>query len=48
MYSKNSAAENLPAKLEANKAPQDVYTDELFTAVTIPLPEQHRCCRDYR
>ena len=30
------AAENLPAKLEANKAPQDVYTDELFTAVTIP------------
>lgn len=36
MYSKNSAAENLPAKLEANKAPQDVYTDELFTAVTIP------------
>lgn len=36
MYSKNSAAENLPAKLEANKAEQDVYTDELFTAVTIP------------
>lgn len=36
MYSKNSAAENLPAKLEANKAAQDVYTDELFTAVTIP------------
>lgn len=36
MYSKNSAAENLPAKLEANKAVQDVYTDELFTAVTIP------------
>lgn len=36
MYSKNSAEENLPAKLEANKAPQDVYTDELFTAVTIP------------
>lgn len=36
MYSKNSAAENLPAKLEANKALQDVYTDELFTAVTIP------------
>lgn len=36
MYSKNSAAEDLPAKLEANKALQDVYTDELFTAVTIP------------
>lgn len=36
MYSKNSAAENLPAKLEANEAQQDVYTDELFTAVTIP------------
>lgn len=36
MYSKNPAAENLPAKLEANKAAQDVYTDELFTAVTIP------------
>lgn len=36
MYSKNSAAQNLPAKLEANKAHQDVYTDELFTAVTIP------------
>ena len=34
--SENSAAENLPAKLEANKAEQDVYTDELFTAVTIP------------
>ena len=36
MYSKNSAAQNLPAKLTANKAQQDVYTDELFTAVTIP------------
>ncbi len=36
MYSKNSAAENLPAKLEANGAQQDLYTDELFTAVTIP------------
>lgn len=36
MYSKHSAAENLPAKLAANKAQQDVYTDELFTAVTIP------------
>lgn len=36
MYSKNSAGANLPAKLEANKAQQDVYTDELFTAVTIP------------
>ena len=36
MYSKNSAAVNLPAKLEANKAQQDVYTGELFTAVTIP------------
>lgn len=36
MYSKNSAAENLPAKLTANKAQQDVYTDELFTDVKIP------------
>lgn len=36
MYSKNSAADNLPAKLTANKAQQDVYTDELFTTVTIP------------
>lgn len=36
MYSKNFADANLPAKLEANKAQQDVYTDELFTAVTIP------------
>lgn len=36
MYSKDSAEENLPAKLAANKAQQDVYTDELFTAVTIP------------
>lgn len=36
MYSKNSAAENLPAKLKANGAQQDLYTDELFTAVTIP------------
>lgn len=36
MYSKNPAAENLPAKLAANTAQQDVYTDELFTAVTIP------------
>lgn len=35
MYSKNSAAQSLPAKLTAN-AQQDVYTDELFTAVTIP------------
>lgn len=34
MYSKNSAAENLPAKLAAKG--QDVYTDELFTAVAIP------------
>lgn len=36
MYSKNSAADNLPAKLMANGAQQDLYTDELFTAVTIP------------
>lgn len=36
MYFKDSAAVDLPAKLEANKAQQDVYTDELFTAVTIP------------
>lgn len=36
MYSKDSAAVNLPAKLKANQAQQDVYTDELFTAVTIP------------
>lgn len=36
MYSKNSAGANLPAKLEANNVQQDVYTDELFTRVTIP------------
>ncbi len=36
MYSKNSVAQGLPAKLTANKAQQDVYTDELFTDVKIP------------
>lgn len=36
MYSKNPAAQDLPAKLMANEAHQDVYTDELFTDVTIP------------
>lgn len=36
MYSKGSTDANLPAKLVAKNAQQDVYTDELFTAVTIP------------
>lgn len=36
MYCKGSAEGNLPAKLAAKEASQDVYTDELFTAVTIP------------